>query len=785
MKMDKDKTKEQLVSELKKRQKQLERELTKQKATYQGLVDEAGLGIATTDLRGRFTFVNKKLCKIMGYSQNELIGKQFGKFLHPDDKKGILKIFWNAPKYIGKRLSLEFRVIHKKGHYIWMHSRPTSTWSRNKIIGFNAIIEDITERKQAEEALRETEERYRALVDLGGTVGEAIVMRQDTEQGEAIQTFVSDEWSRITGYSREELLGMPFLDLLHPKYRKASLERQRRRVKGEIVPGLFEMSIIRKDGTGVPIELTSAYTTYKGKRATVAYIRDITERKRAEKMLIESEKKYRKLYETAPVMLYTLDKKGVLLDCSKALLETFGRSKEEMIGKPIHDFQKEESRKLAPAALAKVAREGSIQGERDFITKDGKVITIGFSAHTEYDEDRGETVIKSAARDITERKHAEERERKLQQELQLASRLATVGEMAAGIAHEINNPLTGVIGFAQLLTKKDIPDDIRKDVEIIHEGAQRVASITRRLLTFARRQGQELAHININDVIETTLAMRAYKMESSNIKVTTELDPELPWTIADASQLQQVFLNIILNAETEMITTHSGGNLLIKTERIDDTIRVSIKDDGRGIAKKNLEKIFDPFFTTREVGDGVGLGLSVCHGIVTGHGGKIYAESKLGKGTTCIVELPIVTKAKQLKLAEPAAAEPERIPGARILVVDDDPIVQKFLAEILSEEEYEVEIIENGDDALERLESEDYDVILLDVKLPSISGIEIYKHFQKRAKSLARRVVFITGDVMGKDTMAFLSRTRAPYITKPFDAEQIKRNIRLMLNKST
>jgi CheY-like chemotaxis protein len=273
-------------------------------------------------------------------------------------------------------------------------------------------------------------------------------------------------------------------------------------------------------------------------------------------------------------------------------------------------------------------------------------------------------------------------------------------------------------------------------------------------------------------------------MESSNIKVTTELDPDLPRTIADAGQLQQVFLNIILNAETAMITAHGGGNLLVKTERIDDAIRVSIKDDGPGIARKNLEKIFDPFFTTRDVGKGAGLGLSVCHGIVTGHGGKIYAESKFGKGATFIVELPIVTKVKQLKLAEPAA-ELKRISGARILVVDDDTIVQQFLAEILSEEEHEVEIIENGDDALERLKSEDYDVILLDVKLPGVSGIEIYKHLQKKAKPLARRVIFITGDVMGKETMAFLSRTRAPYITKPFDTEQLKKEIRLILSEST
>jgi signal transduction histidine kinase len=248
--------------------------------------------------------------------------------------------------------------------------------------------------------------------------------------------------------------------------------------------------------------------------------------------------------------------------------------------------------------------------------------------------------------DLNERKRAEKRGKELQQELILSSRLASVGEMASGIAHEINNPLTGVTGFAQLLMKKDIPDDVRKDVEIIYEGAQRVASITRRLLTFAGQQRPKLEHVDINDVIGTTLDMRAYEMKSSNIKVTTELDPELPETMADAGQLQQVFLNIILNAEQEMVMAHKGGNLLVKTERMDNTIKVSIKDDGPGIAKENLEKIFDPFFTTREVGEGAGLGLSVCHGIVKGHGGKVYAESRLGKGATFIVELPIVISPK-------------------------------------------------------------------------------------------------------------------------------------------
>ena len=378
-----------------------------------------------------------------------------------------------------------------------------------------------------------------------------------------------------------------------------------------------------------------------------------------------------------------------------------------------------------------------------------------------------------------ERKRAEEREKQLQRELSLTSRLAIVGQMASGIAHEINNPLAGVIGFADLLQKQDIPEDIRKEVDIIHDGAKRIASITDRMLSFARQHKPERTSVNINDIIENTLAMRAYEMKSSTIKVKTRLDPDLPSTVADAGQLQQVFLNIILNAEIEMTTAHGGGTLTVKTERIDDIIRISFKDDGPGIAKKNMERLFEPFFTTRGVGKGTGLGLSVCYGIVSQHGGQIYVESRLGKGATFIVELPIFTEAEQLKLVEPVAEEPEKVTraGARILLVDDEPLVQELLTNILSEEGHEIEIIDNGNDARERLGGEDYDVILLDVKIPGISGIELFRHIQKETPSLTEKVIFITGDIMDKDTMDFLSKTGVSYNTKPFDIERLMKDI--------
>ena len=355
--------------------------------------------------------------------------------------------------------------------------------------------------------------------------------------------------------------------------------------------------------------------------------------------------------------------------------------------------------------------------------------------------------------------------------------------MASGIAHEINNPLTGVIGFAQLLMQKDLPEDIKEYAKIINDGGQRVATIVKRLLTFTRQQKLGRKYININQIIETTLQLRAYGMETSNIEVVAHLDTDLPGTMADASQLQQVFLNIIINAETEMKLAHGKGKLSIKTEAIDNTIRISFKDNRPGIARENMDKIFNPFFTTRKVDEGVGLGLSICHRIIAAHGGRIYAKSKLGHGATFVVELPIVAEEKQL--AEPATDEPQRVTSAKILVVDDEPSTLQLLGQILTAEGHKVETTDNARDALERIKRERYSLILLDIKLPGISGMELYKSMQKIAQSLARRVVFITGDVLGADTRDFLSKTKAPYITKPFDIEQLKKDINRILTPRT
>jgi signal transduction histidine kinase len=246
--------------------------------------------------------------------------------------------------------------------------------------------------------------------------------------------------------------------------------------------------------------------------------------------------------------------------------------------------------------------------------------------------------------DITERKRAEEEEKRLQQELYLSRRLASIGELAAGVAHEINNPLTGVIGFSQRLLRKSANEEFRHDLEIIYSEAQRAARVVQNLLTFARRREPKKEYSNINGILQKTLELRAYELKTGNIEIVTDLTPSLPEIMVDFLQIQEVFLNIILNAEQAMTETHGRGKLSIKTRQIKDHIRISFNDDGPGIPPEQLDKVFDPFFTTRAEKGGTGLGLSTCHGIVTEHGGRIYARSKPGKGATFFVELPLVTE---------------------------------------------------------------------------------------------------------------------------------------------
>ncbi|MFC2006854.1 PAS domain S-box protein [Chloroflexota bacterium] len=755
--------------------KRAEEELRASEEKYHNLVESSPVGIVVVTLGGRVIEANKAVVEMHGYDSKEEFMKinVTERYYDLAERERFLSLIAKGPVK-----DLEVRRKRYDGTSFWasLTSIPQATKSGEQVL--ITIVQDITERKKMEEKLQQSEEKLRMMFE---SMADGVSVTD--MDGKIVET--NEAKARMHGYdSKEELLGQDVYDLVANR-EHAGLKEHRAKAMNEGLGGTVECTFLMKDGKEFPAEASvSIFKTISGKPAGVITIsKDITERKQAEDKLHQREENFRRSLDDLPLGIRIVTSDGEYLYANQAMLDIFGYSSlEELKAIP-------EAKQYTPEGYSLLLRRRESRKlgqplpneyEVSIVRKDGGIRYLSaFRKEVIWDGEKQWQII---YQDITERKRAEEREKLIRQELIVSSRLATVGEMAAGIAHEINNPLTGVVGFSDLLLKKELPEDIRKDVGIIYEGAQRIANIIDRMLRFARQTKPETKQVNINDIIETTLAMRASEMKTSNINVTTELAPGLPLTSADAGLLQQAFLNIILNAEMAMKLAHNKGSLKIKTERINNTVRATFEDDGPGISRENIDKVFDPFFTTRDPDKGTGLGLSICHSIIMQHTGKIYARSTPGKGATFIVELPIVDHGEQLALDEPAVAGTKSTSKARILVVDDDPIVQEFLTAVLTEEGHKVDIVDNGDDAMERLGSEEYDVILLDVKLPGISGIDIYEELDKSSKSLVSKVIFITGDMMSVDTMVFIKSAQAPYLTKPFDAEQLTKEIGRILS---
>ncbi len=374
-------------------------------------------------------------------------------------------------------------------------------------------------------------------------------------------------------------------------------------------------------------------------------------------------------------------------------------------------------------------------------------------------------------RDITREVKAREKEKELQQELNMAGRLASIGEVAAGIAHEINNPLTGVIGFAQLLSGMKIPEEMREAVEVIEQGAMRTAGVVEKLLTFARRSKSKREYLDINAVVKSTVDIRAYEMRTNNIELVIDLASDLPRTMANYGQLQQVFLNLIMNAEQAIGATGLPGKLIVRTEQHDGAIRISVIDNGTGIQKENLGKVFDPFFTTKADNGGTGLGLSISYGIIKEHNGNIKVKSTPGNGATFTVILPVV--GENASCADnPVSSLPVPPPkNARIIVIDDEVNICRILHRILTQEGHEVDTVLSAEAALEKMAHQEYDLILLDIKMPGMSGIDLYHHLNNFAPGFREKVVFLTGDVVSPKNRNFLEESGANFIVKPFTGE--------------
>jgi signal transduction histidine kinase/ActR/RegA family two-component response regulator len=365
--------------------------------------------------------------------------------------------------------------------------------------------------------------------------------------------------------------------------------------------------------------------------------------------------------------------------------------------------------------------------------------------------------------------------------LMQSEKMALMGQVVAGIAHELNNPLTIVIGNVQLMMMREMNEKNLQSLTRIRDGSERASKIVKNLLTFARQERPERKPTDVNAILRKALELRAYELNVSNIEVGTELSPDVTETMADPHQLQQVFLNLIVNAEHAMIESHGKGVLRISTRLDNGRILIFFTDDGPGIPHENLRRIFEPFFTTKPVGKGTGLGLSICQGIIGEHGGHIDVESTAGRGATFIIELPVQ---KWIPRADAAPPAPRTSGGSRkrILVVEDEAQIRQLLEDVLRGAGHNVETAANGRIALDILDHQKYDLIISDVKMPEISGPDFYAALKRKGAALEQRLVFITGDLMNPETLQFIESTGRAWLGKPFDIEAITRTISDCLN---
>ncbi|HEV8376656.1 MAG TPA: ATP-binding protein [Candidatus Polarisedimenticolia bacterium] len=367
--------------------------------------------------------------------------------------------------------------------------------------------------------------------------------------------------------------------------------------------------------------------------------------------------------------------------------------------------------------------------------------------------------------------------KKAQEQLVHSDRLSALGQMVGGVAHELNNPLSGVIGFAELALKNNASPRIDKDLQRIVREAHRCQHIVKDLLIFARRTKPERKAIDINELVENVLDLRANQLRDDNVKVQTDLAKALPPTLGVNHQIQQVLLNIINNAHQAMLEVPGKRTLRVRTLTEGSRILIRVSDSGPGIAPSALERVFEPFYTTKSSGKGTGLGLSLSQGLIKDHGGQIAVESLVGRGTTFTVKIPILEVPDEPKEEKQVAPSKVHETPRNILVVDDEEVIVDLLNEVLSTAGHKVETARDGRQALDKILSEGYDAVITDLKMPGLDGSGLYENVCREKPEMANRFVFSTGDASSTTTQAFFKKTGCPCLVKPFDLQAVRETL--------
>jgi len=514
--------------------------------------------------------------------------------------------------------------------------------------------------------------------------------------------------------------------------------------------------------------------------------------------LKKSERRYRNLIENAIDIIFILDPEGRFISANRRAKAVLGYNVDGWIGRHFSEIISTEDlphvqegweRGLKGGDEVFSVRVKNAGGEdvyldinSSLIEEEGALKGLMCIARDATAETRREEEFRQLHESVVEtNKKLEESMSKLkaaQAKLVQTEKLSAMTELISGVAHELNNPLTGILGYSQLLLESLSDSEHHENLQRINNEAMRCRRIVQSLQAFARGEAQKKEAVDINEVIRGIVELRRYQLRSDGIRLTTSLTDEHPTIRGNLHQLQQAILNVLNNAHQSITASRRGENIEIRTwlDKTDNCVRIAVSDDGAGILPENKGKIFDPFFTTREVGEATGLGLSFAYGIVQEHGGQISVESTPNKGATFEIQLPFAGAAPEDTV--PTSAEPQE-PHApsekrQVLVVDDEEVIVDLLTDILAQLGMEAEKAYNGNEALQKIATRQFDFIICDLKMPGMDGRTLYGKLKQLNPELSRRVIFSTGDTLSRDFKAFRAATDCKFVDKPFMVQDLK-----------
>ena len=734
---------------------------------YRDLIDSFDDLLIALTLDGEIRAVNRSFADLVATPYENIVGKPLSDFVQETAGAGHDLVKRAMPRFLERRSWSGVVNVHLKNQQgiFYFDCVANAMMRDDKVHGVTVLARDVS-------ALRRNEARFTELFE---TLQEGIyIINLNGDILDANPALV-----RMLGYdSKEELLACRVPDIFHDRNERKSLKNE---VERQPILQGREITLTRKDGTSL-ICLNTAAAVRDSAGTVIRYqgaLMDVTASRVMERRLHQQQEFARRLIDSFPDLIFVLDNAASYTFVSPRVLEVLGFEPEEIreteLGSRTHAEDRGALRAMYDEILA--GRETFASVEARVRNKKGDWRRLRFHFSPLFDEmDKIDGVIISG-RDVTDLKRLEE-------QLIQAEKLAAMGQMLAGVAHELNNPLTAILGVTELLRERSGTDEaMQRQLELTHRQARRAARIVQNLLEFSRPASPQKKPLDVNVLIERTLQLQEHSLRRNQIAVHFQSQPGLPPVLGDGNQLIQVLLNLVTNAEQAIREVRDSGEVYIRMTLRAGRIAVTVQDDGVGIRPEALPRIFDPFYTTKRPGGGTGLGLSICMSIIREHGGTLDAKALPGGGSMFTLDLPIVadlgaTAGGGAPLAIsgntpiPSKNNQHDIHGRAVLVIDDEESIRMLLQEGLSAFGLRVDCAGNAEAAAALLAERSYDVLLCDLNLtrPSggkMSGRDVVDQVLAAVRPEKPSIIFMTGDLVEEDSAAAGSG-EARILQKPF-----------------